>query len=68
MNTETLTNLAPNVAIVAIFIWYLSKRDKLMQDIVIGLGEKLEKLSDVIGSLERRIAGVEKARIEEEKK
>jgi hypothetical protein len=60
-----ISNLAPTVAIVAIFIWYLNKRDNLLQDIVNNLGMRLDKLSDVIASLERRIAGVEKTRIEE---
>lgn len=67
MNLDSIPNLAPNVAIVAIFVWYLIKRDTLMQEIVRELGKRLDKLSDVISSLEQRMVSMERTRIEEKK-
>lgn len=67
MNLDQIPNLAPNVAIVAIFVWYLIKRDVILQDIVRELGKRLDKLADVIVSLEKKMASIERDRIEEKK-
>lgn len=57
-----LQNLAPNVAIVAIFVWYLIKKDKMQEQIFEGLSKKLDQLGKVIGSLEARLASIERTR------
>lgn len=55
-----LTNLAPNVAIVLIFIWYLNKRDKAFEKLVQGLTKELSRLAQAIRTLETRIRALEK--------
>lgn len=55
-----LTNLAPNVAIVLIFIWYLNKRDKAFEKLVQGLTRELAQLARAIRTLETRIRALEK--------
>lgn len=45
---QLITNNGPAVATVGIFIWYLSKRDNLNQQLYEKLGEKLDRLSEVI--------------------
>jgi hypothetical protein len=62
MTMTDIQNLAPNVAIVAIFIWYLVKKDKLMEEMFGKLSNKLEQLGHVISSLESRLASIEHAR------
>jgi len=49
---EELARLAPEVAIVGIFVWYLQSRDKL-------LSRAIEKLTTAINALEKRLEIVE---------
>lgn len=63
---DTITNLGGNGAIVALFIWYLAKRDTLMNAMLdkisvsmSEMGDKLEKLANAIVGLDQRIKEVE---------
>lgn len=62
MNDIALSSLAPNVAIVAIFIFYLIKKDKVMEEIFNKLSSRLDQLSKVITALEDRLKSIEKTR------
>lgn len=61
-----LQNLAPNVAIVAIFVFYLIKKDKMQEEIFNKLSSRLDQLSKVITALEDRLKSIEKTRKQEQ--
>lgn len=52
---DTLTNLGGTGAIVVAFLWYLNKRDTLMQESLNVFSSRLEKLADAIDALENRL-------------
>jgi hypothetical protein len=65
---DALQSLAPNVAIVVCFIWYLVKKDKMQETIFADLSKRLEALADVIASLEGRLKSIEITRVGDRKK
>lgn len=60
-----LQNLAPNVAIVGIFIWYLIKKDKMSEEIFNKLSSRLDQLAKAITSFEDRLRSIEQTRQKE---
>lgn len=52
---DTLTNLGGTGAIVVAFLWYLNKRDTLMQQSLNLFSDRLQKLAEAIDALEHRL-------------
>lgn len=62
--TELISQNIAAVVMAGLFLWYIGKRDKLIQDIFDKFADKLDKLTDALEKLEKRIHHVETKRTE----
>lgn len=57
--TEILTQNISAIVMAGLFLWYIGKRDKLIQSVFNEFSNKLEKLTDAIAKLESRLHHIE---------
>lgn len=56
---DTLTNLGGTGAIVLAFLWYLSKRDVMINDSLNTFASKMDELSKAMNSLSDRLDDIQ---------
>jgi uncharacterized protein YydD (DUF2326 family) len=64
--TGTESVIAQNIAalsMAALFIWYVNKRDALMQSTFDKFSERIDKLTDALNKLQERLEDVENTHV-----
>lgn len=60
--TDILSQNIAAIIMAGLFLWYIGKRDKLIQDVFDKFANKIERLTEALDKLEKRIHHVEKAK------
>lgn len=62
MFDSIITNNVGAIVMAGMFLWYINKRDNSVNELLVGFSTQLERLSNVIQSLEKRLKTIESDR------